>query len=162
KLSAVLERSHPVTHTHASTRGRDALALVLNAGSSSLKFCVYRCLEDEDWRLDARGQVDGIASSPRLAVVDGAGRTLAAGPLDGGVQDGDGALEVLARWLGRHFAGSRVAGVGHRVVHGGPRHAAPCVVTGDVLYDLRALIPLAPLHQPHNLAAIEAVAERLP
>jgi len=55
-----------------------------------------------------------------------------------------------------------VVGVGHRVVHGGPRHSAPAVVTPKLLEELRTLVPLAPLHQPYNLAAIDAVAERLP
>ncbi len=76
--------------------------------------------------------------------------------------DGRAALDVLAGWLRARYGGSRVLGVGHRVVHGGAKYAGPCVVTPEVLDDLRALIPLAPLHQPYNLAAIEAVSERLP
>ena len=139
-----------------------ARALVLNAGSSSLKFCVYGRHEDEGWRLDARGQVDGIGSSPRLAANDGAGHSLIDPALSVAARDTGGAIDVLAGWLMKHYSGAHVLGVGHRVVHGGPRHAAPCVVKPEVLRDLRALIPLAPLHQPHNLAAIEAVAERLP
>jgi acetate kinase len=69
---------------------------------------------------------------------------------------------VLAAWLRGRYAGARVLGVGHRVVHGGARYSGPVVVTPPVLEDLRALVPLAPLHQRYNLAAIEAVAERLP
>ena len=68
----------------------------------------------------------------------------------------------LAAWLRSRYAGARVVGVGHRVVHGGATYDGPIVVTPQVIDDLRALIPLAPLHQPYNLAAIEAVAERLP
>ena len=60
------------------------------------------------------------------------------------------------------IGGSRVLGVGHRVVHGGARFASPTLVTDDVLAYLRRLVPLAPLHQPHNVAAIEAVAEQIP
>jgi acetate kinase len=71
-------------------------------------------------------------------------------------------LESLAVWLRSRYGGARVVGVGHRVVHGGARYARPIIVTPQVLEDLRALVPLAPLHQPYNLAAIEAVAERLP
>jgi acetate kinase len=136
-------------------------ALVLNAGSSSLKFCVYQRPSAEGWHLAARGQVDGIGSSPRLSVKDGAGAKLAETTLDA-VGDGRGALAKLAEWLRSHFGGANVLGVGHRVVHGGPHHARPIVVTPEVLEDLRKLVPLAPLHQPHNLAAIEAVGERLP
>ncbi|HEU4418422.1 MAG TPA: acetate/propionate family kinase, partial [Planctomycetota bacterium] len=112
--------------------------------------------------LAARGQVDGIGSSPRLAARDGAGAELVARELEPGVRDGKAALDVLARWLREQWGGAQVLGVGHRVVHGGSRYSSPCIVTPAVLADLRALIPLAPLHQPHNLAAIEAVAERLP
>ena len=90
------------------------------------------------------------------------GEILADQSLDKTVRDGRAALESLAAWLRSHYSGARVLGVGHRVVHGGLRYAAPTIVTPQVLEDLRELIPLAPLHQPHNLAAIEAVSEQLP
>jgi acetate kinase len=137
-------------------------ALVVNAGSSSLKFCVYRRPGGERWGLAARGQIDGIGTSPRLTAKDGGGTSLVDAALDKSVKDGRAALDALAEWLRARYAGSRVLGVGHRVVHGGAKYAAPCIVTPEVLADLRALIPLAPLHQPYNLAAIEAVAERNP
>jgi acetate kinase len=140
----------------------DDYGLVLNAGSSSLKFCVYRRQAGESWRLGVRGQVDGIGSAPKLRVRDEAGETLADQKLDAGVRDGRAALGVLADWLGARFGGSPVLGVGHRVVHGGARYAKPCRVTPEVIQDLRALVPLAPLHQPYNVGAIEAVTERLP
>src|SRR4051794_35106942 len=131
--------------------------LVLNAGSSSLKFCVYGRPEESPWALEVRGQVDGIGSSPRLKAEDEAGRPLADQSLPGQVSDGKAALGILATWLRERYHGSaRVLGVGHRVVHGGAHYAAPCAVTPEVLADLRALVPLAPLHQPHNIAAIEA------
>jgi acetate kinase len=136
--------------------------LVLNAGSSSLKFCVYGRRETEAWRLEARGQVEGIGTAPRFSAKDGAGERLAEHELDKGVRDGRGALDALASWLRSRFAGARVLAVGHRVVHGGAQFTGPTIVTPQVLEDLRKLIPLAPLHQPHNLAAIEAVSERLP
>jgi acetate kinase len=72
------------------------------------------------------------------------------------------ALEQVAGWLRSAFAGARTLGVGHRVVHGGAAYAAPTVVSQGVLTNLRDLIPFAPLHQPYNLAAIDAVAARLP
>ena len=77
-------------------------------------------------------------------------------------RDVPAALNRLAAWLRSRYAGARVVGVGHRVVHGGATYGVPVVVTPEVIDDLRALIPLAPLHQPYNLAAIEAVADRLP
>jgi acetate kinase len=140
----------------------DAYGLVLNAGSSSLKFCVYRRHDAEGWRLGARGQVDGIGSAPKLTARDEAGASLADQPLGGRVRDGRAALDVLAGWLRERFDGHPVLGVGHRVVHGGARYAQPVVVTPKVIEDLRALVPLAPLHQPHNVGAIEAVAEHMP
>jgi acetate kinase len=140
----------------------DDYALVFNAGSSSLKFCVYRRPAENAWRLEARGQIDGIGTSPRLTAKDGAGGSLASESLDRSVRDGRAALGVLADWLRAHYGGARVLGVGHRVVHGGAAYAGPCVVTPQVLVDLRKLVPLAPLHQPYNIGAIEAVSERLP
>jgi acetate kinase len=136
-------------------------SLVLNAGSSSLKFCVYT-RAGSAWRLDARGQIEGIGSTPTFSAKDEQGTVLADQPLDGGVRDGRGALASLANWLRGRYQGARIRGVGHRVVHGGSRYAAPIIVTPEVLANLHQLRPLAPLHQPHNLAAIEAVSQRLP
>jgi acetate kinase len=141
----------------------DDYAVVLNAGSSSLKFNVYQRPENKPWRLEARGQIEGIGTSPRFSAKDGAGERVADDALEkNAVRDARGALDVLAGWLRRSYGGARVLGVGHRVVHGGPRFATPTIVTPEVLAELRTLVPLAPLHQPHNLAAIDAVSERLP
>jgi acetate kinase len=140
----------------------DAYALVLNAGSSSLKFCVYGQPATGAWQLAARGQVDGIGSSPKLSAKDDSGSRLVEQALDAGVRDVRAASDVLARWLRGQFGGARVLGVGHRVVHGGAHYGKPCIVTPAVIEDLRALGPLAPLHQPFNVGAIEDVAERMP
>jgi acetate kinase len=135
-------------------------AFVLNAGSSSLKFCVFRRSSSGEWQSDARGQIEGIGNAPRLSIKGPASesrldRTVAA-------RDGREAVDVLAGWLRSEYSGARVLGVGHRVVHGGAAYSGPTIVTPQVLDGLRKLIPLAPLHQPYNLAAIEAVFERLP
>ena len=140
----------------------DDYGLVLNAGSSSLKFCVFVGHAKQEWQLAARGQIDGIGTSPKLSVKDEAGAKLADEKLDASVKDGKAALAVLAEWLKARWGGSKVLGVGHRVVHGGAKYAGPSVVTPEVIENLRTLIPLAPLHQPYNIGAIEAVAERLP
>src|SRR3954451_25352370 len=135
-------------------------ALVLNAGSSSLKFCVF-ARPEWDWRLESRGQIEGIGSSPRIVAQDGGGQVLVdRKPHE--IRDGRDALAELAVWLKSMYGGAQVVAVGHRVVHGGARYTGPTVVTSQVLADLRTLIPLAPLHQPYNIAAIEAVSERLP
>jgi acetate kinase len=140
----------------------DDYALVLNAGSSSVKFCVYRRPISRHWGLEARGQIEGIGTSPRLSAKDAQGGILAENRLDDWVNDGRAALDALASWLRSRYGGARVLGVGHRVVHGGARFAQPVVVTREILAELYELIPLAPLHQPHNLAAIETVFERMP
>ena len=137
-------------------------ALVLNAGSSSLKFSAFHRAEDEDWHLESRGQIEGIGTSPRITARDSAGGTLVDRGLDGDVQDGSGALNALALWLRSMYGRAQVVGVGHRVVHGGSRFTGPVVVSQDIVAELRRLVPLAPLHQPHNVAAIEAVFERMP
>jgi acetate kinase len=136
--------------------------LVLNAGSSSLKFCTYSRSGEDGWRLEARGQIEGIGSAPRFVARDARGNGLAEKDLDRSVRDARAALEQLAAWFRERYGAARVTGVGHRVVHGGPKYSSPTIVTPDVVEELRALVPLAPLHQPYNLAAIEAVAERLP
>ena len=132
-------------------------SLVLNAGSSSLKFCVYRA-----GQLDTRGQIDGIGTSPRFTAKNEHGRKIAEQRLEGTVTDARTALDAVAGWLRSQYPDARVLAVGHRVVHGGSRYRGPVVVTPQVLEDLRTLIPLAPLHQPYNLAAIDAVFERMP
>src|SRR5262245_34891028 len=151
------------------------VVLVLNAGSSSLKFCVYQIADagagarperggasTGTWQLQARGQIEGIGTSPRFSAKDGDGHGLGDQALGAEVRDATSALEFLAAWLRGRFHGSRVLGVGHRVVHGGARYSSPTVVSAKVLDELRALVPLAPLHQPYNLAAIDAVSSRLP
>jgi len=141
----------------------DDYALVLNAGSSSLKFCVFHRPERKRWHLSARGQIEGIGTTPHLVAKDDSGTSLIDEMLRADeVRDGNDAVEALAKWLRSRYGGSRVLGVGHRVVHGGARFAGPTIINDEVLEELRSLIPLAPLHQPYNLAAIEAVTERLP
>ena len=140
----------------------DDYALVLNAGSSSLKFCVFVRPSEEHWKLASRGQIDGIGSSPRISARNSAGERLVDDRLDASIRDQRSALGMLAEWLRSNHTGARVLGVGHRVVHGGLQYTGPTIITHQVLADLHALEPLAPLHQPHNLAAIHAVSERLP
>jgi acetate kinase len=141
---------------------KDDYALVLNAGSSSLKFCVFQRPNGENWRLDLRGQIEGIGTTLRLLVKDADGNGVANRKIEAMMSNGRDALDYLAAWLRTRYGGVRVLGVGHRVVHGGAQFAGPIIVTRQVLSELYNLVSLAPLHQPHNLAAIEAVYERLP
>src|SRR4029079_14365 len=114
----------------------DDFGLVLNAGSSSLKFCVYR-RGDEPWGLECQGQIEGIGTAPRLSAKDGAGTRIVDERLDDGVRDGRAAIDALAVWLRSRYAGSNVVAVGHRVVHGGSRFTTPTIVNREGLVELR-------------------------
>ena len=148
--------------TDDRTSAADDFALVLNSGSSSLKFALFRTSAGKDWPLVARGNIEGIGTSPEMSARDGSGSTMPTPKLPTGVKDAHAALEHTFAWLRTSFGGGRIIGVGHRVVHGGPRYAVPVIVTPEVLAELRRLVPYAPLHQPYNLAGIEAVAQRRP
>jgi acetate kinase len=138
------------------------VVLVLNAGSSSLKFAMYSSAGALAWQAVARGQIEGIGTTPRMSAKAADGSLLPVPGRATTLADGPAALALLAEWLNETFAGTRIVGVGHRVVHGGPDHSSPVVVTRAILDELRKLEPLAPLHQPYNLGAIDAVAQRLP
>ena len=140
----------------------DEYTVVVNAGSSSLKFSVFRRPAAEAWRLEARGQIEGIGTDPRFSAKSGADEAIADRHQATSVKDGRTAIGFVADWLRGRYGGAHVRGVGHRIVHGGARYTGPTIVTPEILEELRALIPLAPLHQPYNLAAIDAVWERLP
>jgi len=140
----------------------DDYALVLNAGSSSLKFCVFRRSGNGAWRLEARGQISGIGTSPKIAAKDDQGAVLTQSELDSSISDGKAAIDALASWLRVKYSEARLVGVGHRVVHGGAQYDRPVLIKRDVLVQLYELIPLAPLHQPYNLAAIDSIRERMP
>jgi len=137
-------------------------ALVLNAGSSSLKFCVFRRPLGEKWLLESRGQIEGIGTSPRLSAKGPEGQLIANNELDKEIRDCRAAIDALAFWLRSRYAGARLLAVGHRVVHGGTHYSGPTIVTPRVVADLYTLVPLAPLHQPYNIAAIEAILARMP
>jgi acetate kinase len=134
--------------------------LVLNAGSSSIKFAVFAA-EDEPRPL-ARGQVSGIGVTANLEAKrgDGSALDLAAGGVE--IRDHAAALSLLLDRLADIGLTEGLIAAGHRVVHGGTRFAAPVIVTDTTIEALATLIPLAPLHQPHNVAAIRALKARLP
>jgi len=146
--------------------------LVVNAGSSSLKFSVFQGAGKADLEgageaagLEAviTGQISGIGSEPLFEAKDAARRPLARESL---ARTGHGEraamLGFLLNWIAARLDGAKLVAAGHRVVHGGTLFAAPVALTPAVLTELEALVPLAPLHQPHNLAAIRALAEAYP
>lgn len=137
--------------------------LVINAGSSSIKFRLYQVGPADGLDLAAKGQVEGIGSRPRLTVVDGAGGPLAETAYDpGAVPDVGAALACVESWLKERLSGASPMAVGHRVVHGGPDFADPVLIDAGLLERLEALVALAPLHQPGNLAPIRAFRARQP
>jgi acetate kinase len=140
---------------------KDAI-LVLNSGSSSVKFSVF-VVESTTLKLELRGQLQGLSTSPRFVAKDSGGKVIAEKSWGEGIQLGhEGALEHLRTFLLGLGNQLRLAGVGHRVVHGGVKYAYPVRITHEILADLQELIPLAPLHQPHNLQPIGAILERMP
>ncbi|MBW8897026.1 MAG: acetate/propionate family kinase [Massilia sp.] len=132
----------------------------INAGSSSIKFAVY-VEQGADLVSTVRGEVDGGGPAPRLLAraPDGARIEDSALPAGAGYDD---QLAAVVAWVETHLSPARLAAVGHRVVHGGNAHAGPALVTPALLRELEALAPLAPLHQPHNLAAIGKMAQLHP
>jgi acetate kinase len=139
----------------------DAL-LVLNAGSSSIKFSVF-AKGAGDLKLAFRGQIEGLYTAPRFTAENPKGESLGTRKWDDGTQLGhDGGVAHIADFLREHRESYRLVAVGHRVVHGGLEFSEPVRVSGQVLEKLDKLAPLAPLHQPHNLKPIRTVAERLP
>ena len=133
---------------------------MLNAGSSSIKFALYE--PGPDGALLIRGQVERIGQVPRLEAKDDAGKVLAERTWSDGKLDHEAATaEIIS--LGRELLHGRpVLAFGHRVVHGGTEFSAPALVDDEVLAKLAGLVPLAPLHQPHNLAPMRAVARAAP
>ncbi len=137
--------------------------LVLNAGSSSLKFSVFLDRRGEEPQLALRGQIEGILGTAMFSARDANGAVLAEHALGAAAPRGHGgAASFLLDWLEQRPEGLQLAAAGHRVVHGGREFSAPVRVSASVMAALEQLVPLAPLHQPHNLAAIRAVAARAP
>jgi acetate kinase len=141
----------------------DSVILTLNAGSSSLKFAAFRFAKGRAPAPLASGQVEGIGAEPTGEVRTASGQTtsLSFEP-SGGSLDHAAAIDAILGWLRQAGYDSSIAAVGHRIVHGGPDYAAPVLIDEATLAKLRALIPLAPLHQPHNIAGVEAARKAFP
>ena len=136
--------------------------LVVNAGSSSVKFQVFAVDGDGRLQRQLKGQMDGIGSRPRLRATGAKGDTLAdrAYPIEA-VADVSAGLMVAGAWLRDELRITPMA-VGHRVVHGGPDHDRPVLVDHGLVARLERYVALAPLHQPYNLAPIKSLLANLP
>jgi acetate kinase len=137
--------------------------LTLNAGSSSLKFAAFALAGGGEPRLIASGQIEGIGAAARGDVKTAAGEksALAFDP-SGRRVDHQVAMGAILGWLRKAGYDSSIAAVGHRVVHGGPDLAEPILIDESVIATLTRLIPLAPLHEPHNIAGILAATKAFP
>ena len=138
--------------------------LALNAGSTSLRFSLYAITGDKDpLSLLYRGGVEGLGSKARFLAYNTIGQRQEDEQLTAkSAISHEDALNVLLEWIERHEEGLRLIAAGHRVVHGGTLYMAPVLVDATVLTYLEQLVPLAPLHQPHNLTAIRAIARIRP
>jgi acetate kinase len=141
----------------------DSVILTLNAGSSSLKFAAFGVVAGGEPDLLASGQIEGIGATAKGAVKTASGETAELGFGQSHARvDHDAAMGAILDWLQKAGADSSIAAVGHRIVHGGPNYAEPVLIDNATLTKLKALIPLAPLHQPHNIAGIEAAMKAFP
>jgi acetate kinase len=141
----------------------DSVILTLNAGSSSLKFAAFRLVTGGAPSELASGQIEGIGATAHGGVTTAAGEKRAL-TFDPSVRPVDhaAAMDAILGWLRQAGYDSSVVAVGHRIVHGGPAYAEPVLIDDATLASLRALVPLAPLHQPHNIAGIEAAMKAFP
>lgn len=129
--------------------------LVINAGSSSLKFTLFEKTNAELTEATS-GQVAGIGSHPRFKATDKAGEKQNHDWGKGNKEIGHTeCITFILDWLSQNFADIKIIAAGHRVVHGGPDFTAPVLITNETLPQIEGLTPLAPLHQPHNLAPIK-------
>jgi acetate kinase len=137
--------------------------VVINAGSSSIKFAIYRLDSSSQLIVDANGQIDGIGNQPNFTVTNQQGEVLVDGmPPSNEAADHKATTSIICAWLLMYIAEGELLAVGHRVVHGGQHYTTPTLIDAKVLTDLENLIPLAPLHQPHSLAAIRAFQAIMP
>lgn len=127
--------------------------LVLNAGSSSIKFSVFAYESNRQLTLVYHGSITGIGTHTQFSVSDTQGKKIAQQDL--GVAAHEEGLSVLLNWVTGHSDGLQLVAAGHRVVHGGELYTAPVLLTDQVMETLETFIPLAPLHQPHNLSPIK-------
>jgi acetate kinase len=136
--------------------------LVVNAGSSSVKFQVYDAHDRGDLKRLIKGQMDGVGARPRLRADAADGTSLVDGTLEvEKVPDVPAAIQAVGNWLRERQKRDPLA-MGHRVVHGGPDYDQPILIDSAVLAKLEQYIPLAPLHQPNNLAPIRTILARFP
>ena len=137
--------------------------LTINAGSSSIKFALFSLAHPISPDAEVSGQIDGIgAESTQMVAKNRAGKHIADQVLEGSKVSHAQAFDALLKWFTASHANWEIVAVGHRVVHGGERYSQPTIIDDTVLGHLTSFIPLAPLHEPHNVAGIIALQALLP
>jgi acetate kinase len=137
--------------------------LTINAGSSSIKFALFPLDHPISPDAEVSGQIDGIgAETTKMVAKNRAGERIADQVLEGSKVSHAQAFDALLKWFTTSHATWEIVAVGHRVVHGGERYSQPTIVDDTVLGHLQSFIPLAPLHEPHNVAGIIALQALLP
>jgi acetate kinase len=137
--------------------------LTINAGSSSIKFALFPLDHPISPEAEVSGQIDGIGTNAtKMVAKNRAGEKIADQSIAGEQVSHDVAFDALLKWFMATHAGWQIVAVGHRVVHGGERYSQPTIVDETVLGHLTSFIPLAPLHEPHNVAGIRALQALLP
>ncbi len=137
--------------------------LTINAGSSSIKFALFSLDHPISPEAEVSGQIDGIgAETTKMVAKNRAGERIADQVLEGGKVSHAQAFDALLKWFTASHANWQIVAVGHRVVHGGERYSKPTLIDDVVLGHLQSFIPLAPLHEPHNVAGIIALQALLP
>ena len=137
--------------------------LTINAGSSSIKFALFPLAKPISPEAEFSGQIDGIGTSAtKMVAKDRSGNRIADQAIPGEQVSHDQAFDALLKWFQATQTGWQIIAVGHRVVHGGDRYSQPTVIDATVLAHLTSFIPLAPLHEPHNVAGIRALQALMP
>ena len=137
--------------------------LTINAGSSSIKFALFPLTQTISPDAEVSGQIDGIgADVTKLIAKNRDGEKIADQIIVGDKVSHDLAFDALLKWFQATQSGWQIVAVGHRVVHGGERYSKPTLIDDAVLNHLIGFIPLAPLHEPHNVAGIKALQALLP
>jgi acetate kinase len=137
--------------------------LTINAGSSSIKFALFPLAHPISPAAEVSGQIDGIGTNAtKMVAKDRAGTRIADQAIAGEAVSHDQAFDALLQWFQATQSGWQIVAVGHRVVHGGDLYSQPTVVDAQVVEHLTSFVPLAPLHEPHNVAGIRALQKLLP
>lgn len=143
-----------------------SVVLIINAGSSSLKFSLYRSQNNSDFELYSKGLLEGIGSGPHLKITDRQDKIIHEKKWTDGqyakLDARDELLDQVLKWLFDFIKKDRILAIGHRVVHGGMKYYRPVVIDQKIYSYLDSLTPFVPLHQPASLAPMKVIMDKYP